>query len=190
MDMDHHALAVDIGDFEMAGFVEAQAAGVDGGEKDVVGGSFDLGQKVSHFIDAEHGRQAVFVLGAQDREDMPIAGEHVDVEEANTAVADTHGFGRPAVDVFAMEKVLLQFGFGDEIGSFVVEFREHADRAGVGFLSRFSFPIELQSRNHAFIPIVHKNSPSVKDRRALSKNDRWWHRIECQDGLTAAQRLT
>jgi hypothetical protein len=43
MDMDHHALGVDVRDFEMAGFVEAQAAGVDGREKDVVGGSFDLG---------------------------------------------------------------------------------------------------------------------------------------------------
>jgi hypothetical protein len=32
VDMDHHALAVDIGGFEMEAFVESQAAGVDGGE--------------------------------------------------------------------------------------------------------------------------------------------------------------
>jgi hypothetical protein len=52
VDMDHHALTVDIGDFEVAGFVKAQAAGVDGGEKDVVGEVFDLGQKASDFFDA------------------------------------------------------------------------------------------------------------------------------------------
>ena len=61
----------------------------------------------------------MFVLGAQDREDVPIAGENVDVEEANAAVADAHRLGRPAVDVFAMEEVLLELDFGDEIGSFV-----------------------------------------------------------------------
>lgn len=43
VDMDHHALAVDVGDFEMPRFVKAQATGVDGGEKDVVGEVFDLG---------------------------------------------------------------------------------------------------------------------------------------------------
>ena len=32
VDMDHHAGAIDIGDFEMESFVESEAAGVDGGE--------------------------------------------------------------------------------------------------------------------------------------------------------------
>ena len=86
----------------------------------------------------------MFVLGAQDREDVPIAGQDVDVEEANAAVADAHGLGRPAVDVFAVQEVLLELGLRDQIGGFVVELREHADRAGVGFLGGFSFPIELQ----------------------------------------------
>ena len=45
-------LTVDIGDFEMEGFVKAQAAGVDGGEKDVVVEGFDVGQKASDFFDA------------------------------------------------------------------------------------------------------------------------------------------
>jgi hypothetical protein len=50
--MDHHALAVDIGDFEMARFVKAQAAGVDGGEKDVVREGFDVGQNASDLFNA------------------------------------------------------------------------------------------------------------------------------------------
>lgn len=133
----------------------------------MVGRSFELGQKATDLLDAEYGGQAVFVLSAQDGEDVPIAFEDVDVEEANAAVADAHGFGGPAVDVFAMQEVLLELGFGDEIGSFVIEFTEHTDRAGVSFLSGFSFPIELQSSDHLLIPIIHKSSPSKKVRRAL-----------------------
>ena len=45
VDMDHHALTVDIGDFEMESFVKSQAAGVDGGEIDVVVEGFDVGQE-------------------------------------------------------------------------------------------------------------------------------------------------
>ena len=117
---------------------------------------------------------------------MPVARQYMDVEKTNAAVADAHRLGRPAVDVFAMEEVFLELGFGDEIGRFVVELREHTDRAGVGFLSRFSFPIELQGCNHALIPIVHKVLLPKKDRRALSKNDGGGTGIEGQDGLTAA----
>src|SRR5262245_36016879 len=52
VDVDHHALAVDIGDFEMAAFVKTQATGIDGGEIDVVVESFDVGQNTSDFFDA------------------------------------------------------------------------------------------------------------------------------------------
>src|SRR4029434_1384920 len=52
VDMDHHALTIDIGDFEMESFVESEAAGVDGGEIGVVVEGFDVGKKASDFIDA------------------------------------------------------------------------------------------------------------------------------------------
>ena len=52
VDMDHHARAIDIGDFKMECFVKSQAAGVDGGEVGIVVESFDVGKKTSDFIDA------------------------------------------------------------------------------------------------------------------------------------------
>lgn len=52
VDMDHHALAIDIGDFEMESFVQPQAAGVYGGKVGVVVEGFDVGQKASDLIDA------------------------------------------------------------------------------------------------------------------------------------------
>jgi hypothetical protein len=56
VDMDHHALGVDIGNFEMKAFVEAQAAGVEGGKIDVVVEGFDVGQNASDLFDAQDGR--------------------------------------------------------------------------------------------------------------------------------------
>ena len=160
MDMDHHALAVDIGDFEIQGFMKSQTAGVHGRKIDVVVEGFDVSQNASDFFDAQDGGEAVFVLGAQDRKDVPIALQDIDIIKANAAVADAHRLGRPVIDVFTLEEVLLEFGFRNQIRSFVIELREHADRAGVGLLGSFSFPIELQSANHTLIPIVHKSSPS------------------------------
>ena len=162
------SLAIDIGDFEIKSFVKPQAAGVDGGKIDVVVESFNVGQNVSDFFDTQDGRQAVFVLGAQDRENVPIALQDVDVEKANPAVADAHGLGRPVIDVFPVEEILLEFGLRNQIWGFGIELREHAHRASVGLLGSFSFPIELQSSDHPLIPIVHdKSSPSVKVRRAF-----------------------
>jgi hypothetical protein len=79
--------------------------------------------------------------------------------------------GDHAADVFSVEEILLEFGFRDEIGGFAIELREHTDHAGVGFLGRFSFPVKLQHREHALIPIVHKSSPSKKDKKSFTKND-------------------
>ncbi len=52
VDMDHHAGAIDIGDFEMESFVKSQAAGVYGGEIGIILGGFDVAKKASDFFDA------------------------------------------------------------------------------------------------------------------------------------------
>ena len=169
MHVDHHTLTVDIGDFEMEAFVKPQAAGIHGEKIDVVVKGFDVGQKASDFFDAQDSGQAVFVLGAQDRQDVPIALQDVDVEKANPAVADAQGLGRPVINVFSVEEILLEFEFRNQIRGFVIELREHAHRAGVGLLGSFSFPIELQSTDHPLMPIVHhKSSPFVKVRRVFT----------------------
>jgi len=155
VDMDHHARAIDIGDFEMESLVKAQAAGVYGGKVGVVVEGFDVGKKASDFFDAQDGGKAPFILGAQDSEDAPVAVEDFLVEEAYPAVTDPHGLGGPVIDVFAVEKVVLEFLLRHQIGGFAIELRKHAHRAGVGLLRAFSFTVELQGVDHALIPIVH-----------------------------------
>jgi len=64
MHVDHHALTVDIGDFEMEAFLKPQAAGVHGEKIDVVVESFDVGQKASDFFDT-HKKCGTLNLRAQ-----------------------------------------------------------------------------------------------------------------------------
>jgi hypothetical protein len=160
VDMDHHAGGINIGDFEVETFMESEAAGVDGGEVGVILEGFDLGKNASDFFTAENGRKASFSLGSEDSEDVPIALEDVFVEEANAAIADTHGIGGPVIDVLPVEEIVLEFLFGDQIGGFAVELAEHANGAGVGLLSPFSFAIELKSLDRSVIPLcLHDTSP-------------------------------
>jgi hypothetical protein len=160
VDMDHHAGGIDIGDFEVETFMESEAAGVDGGEVGVILESFDLGKNASDFFTAENGRKASFGLGSEDSEDVPVALEDVFVEEANAAIADTHGIGGPMINVLPVEEIVLEFLLGDQIGGFAAELAEHANGAGVGLLSPFTFAIELKGLDRSVIPLcLHDISP-------------------------------
>ena len=63
MNMDAHAVAVDIADLKIERLMESQAAGIDGGEIGFVLWGCDRGQDGADFIEAQHGRKALFALG-------------------------------------------------------------------------------------------------------------------------------
>ena len=154
------ATGVDIGDFEMETFVKSQSAGIDGGEIGVILEGMDLGKNTSDFFTAENGREASLGLSTEDSEDVPVSLEDVLEEEANAAIADAHGIGGPVINVFALEKIVLEFLLGDQIGGFAIELGEHADGAGVGLLSSFPFAVELKSLDRSVIPLcLHDTSP-------------------------------
>jgi hypothetical protein len=158
--MDHHAAAVDIGDFEMESFVKPQATGVDGGKIGIGLEGFDAGQKASDLFDAQNGWKASFILGSEDSEDVPVSLEDVFVEEAYAAIADAHGIGGPVINVLPVEEIVLEFLFRDQIGGFAVELAEHANGAGVGLLSPLSFAVELKGLDCSVIPFcLHDTSP-------------------------------
>ncbi len=82
------------------------------------------------------------------------------IEEANSAIADPHGIGGPVINVFSVEKIVLEFLLGDQIGGFAIELGQHADGAGVGLLSSFPFAVELKSLDRSVIPLcLHDTSP-------------------------------
>ena len=91
---------------------------------------------------------------------MPVSLEDVFEEEPNAAIADAHGIGGPVIDVLSVEEIVLEFLFGDEIRGFAIELGEHAEGAGVGLLSTFSFTIELKGLDRSVIPLcLHDTSP-------------------------------
>lgn len=165
VDMDHHAVAVDIGDFEMESFVKPQAAGVDGGKIGIVLEGFDLGKNGSDFFNAKNGREPSLILGSEDSEDVPVSLEDVLVEKAYPAIADPHGIGGPVINVFPLEEIVLEFLLGDQIGCFAIELGQHANGAGVGLLSPFPFAVELKGLDRSVIPLcLHDTSPFFKTR--------------------------
>jgi len=119
--MDHHPIAVDIGDFEIESFLKSQTAGVDGGKIGIVLEGFNLGQKFADFFNAQDGRESTFGLGSEDSEDVPVALEYFFKKEAYAAIAYPHGVGSPLIDVFPLKEIILKFLFGDQIRIFVIE---------------------------------------------------------------------
>ena len=87
---------------------------------------------------------------------MPVALEDVLVEEADAAVAEAHGRGGEAVDVFAVQEVALQLLFRDAVGGCVVELSQQADFTDIGFLSPFAFATEVEGRKHLLTQRAHE----------------------------------
>ena len=116
VDMDLEALAVNIRDLKVKGFMEPEAQAVDGGEGDLVVQGGGGGKEPPDLLHTEDSGETVCSLRAQERQRVPVALEDMLREEANTAVADTHGRWSEAVDVFPVQEVALKLLFRDAIG--------------------------------------------------------------------------
>ena len=116
MHVDHHALAVDVGDLQILRFLQAQATRVDRAQEGAVMGGAHAPQDPPHLLAAQDRRQARLALGAQDVEEVPVALQHVHEEEPNAAVADAHRVRRPMVDVAPAQEVGLELRLGDLVG--------------------------------------------------------------------------
>ena len=93
---------------------------------------------------------------------MPVAAQHVDEEMADAAGADAHRGGRPAIDVFALKKVLSKLLLSDEIGGRVVALAEHTQGPHIGLLGALAEAVELQGIDRFLVPVGHHGvSPLV-----------------------------
>jgi hypothetical protein len=160
--MDLEALAIDVGNLEEEGFMEPEAQAVDSGEVDLVVEGGGRLEEPPDLLNTQHGGETVGGLRAQERQRGPVAWEDVLVEEANTAVADTHGGGGEAIDVFAVQEIALQLLFGDAVRGCVVELGQQADFSDIGGLRPFAFAAEVESRDHLLTQWGHGVSPFVR----------------------------
>jgi hypothetical protein len=116
VDMDLETWAINVGDLEEKGLVESESQAIDGREVDlVVQGSGRLEEPLD-LLYTEDGREMVGGLRTQEREGVPVTLEDVLIEEADAAIADTHGGWGQAIDVFAVEEGVLQLLFRNTVG--------------------------------------------------------------------------
>jgi hypothetical protein len=122
--MDLEALTIDVGDLQVQGFMAPKASTIDGGEVDLVmqgGGGREELPDLRHTEDCW---ETVCGLRANECEGVPLAPEDVLGEATEATVADAHGGRGEAVDVFAVQEVVLKFRCSNTGGGCVVELRE------------------------------------------------------------------
>ena len=160
--MDLETWAIDVGDLQEEGFVESESQALDGGAVDLVVQGGSGRQEAFDLLHTEHGGETVRDLRANEREGVPIAFEDGLIEEAEAAVAETHGGWGEAVDVFPVQEGALQFLFGDAVGGFVVALGQQADFSDLGCLCSFAFAAEVERRDHLLTQWAHVVSPFVR----------------------------
>jgi CBS domain containing-hemolysin-like protein len=101
MARDVEALAVHVRDLEEEGFVEPEAQARDGGEVGLMVEGGSRLKELSELLDTEDGRETVGGLRAQQRQRGPVTLQDGQREKADAMVADAHGRGGGAIDVFA-----------------------------------------------------------------------------------------
>ena len=124
MDMDLEALAIDVSDLEEVGFMEPEVQAIDRDEVDLVMQWNGRLEEPPDLLHTEDGGEPVGGLRTEECEGVPVALEDVSREEADATVADTHGRGGEAVDIFAVQEVALQLLCREAVGGLVVELRE------------------------------------------------------------------
>jgi hypothetical protein len=164
MDMDLEALTVEVRNLQGEGFMEPESQAIDGGEVDLIMQGCGRLEETPDFLDTENGGKAVLGLGPNKRQSVPIAMENVLIEEPDAAVANAHGSRGEPIDVFAVQEVVLEFGFGDQVWGFAVELGEQSDLTDISLLGTFALTTELQGGNHLLTQRGHESSPFVRGR--------------------------
>jgi hypothetical protein len=164
VDMDLEALAIKVGDLEGEGFREPEAHTRDGGAvRLLVQGGSRL-QKTSDFFHPADGGEPVGGLSPHERQRVPITLEDVLGEAAETAGADAQGSGGEAIDVFAVQQVVLKLLFRDQVWRCAIALSQQAALTDRGFLSPFALTTELKRGDHVLTQWGHEMSPFVSGR--------------------------
>src|SRR5262245_49717725 len=158
--MDLEALAIHVGARKVQGLMESEAQARDSGEVDLVVERGGGGERPADFFHPEDGREPGGGGRANECQSGPVALQNVLREEADAAVAEAHGRGGKAVDVFPVQAIVLEFLCRDAVGGCVVELSQQTDFPDVGCLSPCACATELESRDHVLTQWGHEMSPS------------------------------
>ena len=90
---------------------------------------------------------------------MPVTLEDVLVEKPDATVADAHGSRSEAIDVFAVQEVVLKLLFREQVRRFVIELSQQPDLTDIGLLGPLALATELESCDHLLAQVGHERSP-------------------------------
>jgi hypothetical protein len=141
--------------------MEPESHAVDGGEVDLgVQGSGRLEQTPNSF-NTEDGGKAVCGVRPHQRQSVPITLEDVLIEKAEATVAEAHGRWCKAIDVCAVQAVVLKLLFGEHVGRCARELRQQAYCSDIGLRSSRAFATAWERGNHLLTQWGHERSPFV-----------------------------
>jgi hypothetical protein len=154
--------AIDVGALEEEGCMEPEAHARDRGAGDPVmprGGGREEARDLLH---AEDGGESGGGVRTQERQRGPVTLEDVRREEAEAAVAEAHGRGGQAVDVFAVQAIALQLLCGEAVRGCVGARGQQADVSDRGCLRPCACAAEVERRAHVLPQEAHEISPFVR----------------------------
>jgi len=186
VDVDHHPVAVDVGDLDVEGLGDSEPAGVDGGEEDGVVECCNVVEDAEHLFFAQDTGEPLFPFCAEIGKDVPVALEDVDEEEFDTGVGDAQCGRGPFVDISPMEKIVLEFPLADPVGGLSAGIDQHAHSAGIAFLGTFTHSGELQGPHGLIEVLCHGFSPFFEG-FSVKQTDFWRDTTERGESLQLAR---
>lgn len=134
-DVKEHAVAVDVADLEVETFAEPEAAGVEGGEEDLVARKLDVSEQESGFLTGENDREFEMGSGLNDSQLVrPFTSKSQLPEDFDGAEGLVGGGVSELFDRLEVNEVSLNLLEGEEIGSAVEVFAELTDTSQIGLL--------------------------------------------------------
>lgn len=134
-DVKEHAVAVDVADLEVETFAEPEAAGVEGGEEDLVARKLDVSEQESGFLTGENDREFEMGSGLNDSQLVrPLPTKSQLPEDFDGAEGLVGGGVSELFDRLEVNEVSLNLLEGEEIGSAVEVFAELTDTSQIGLL--------------------------------------------------------
>ena len=134
-DVKEHAVAVDVADLEVETFAEPEAAGVEGGEEDLMARKLDVIEQESGFLTGENDREFEMGSGLNDSQLVrPLTTKSQLPEDFDGAEGLVGGGVSELFDRLEVNEVSLNLLEGEEIGSAVEVFAELTDTSQIGLL--------------------------------------------------------
>jgi hypothetical protein len=111
---------------------------------------------------AEHGREALCGLSAHDLPGVPVASPDLWGEDTESARTEAHGAWRETIDVWSMQKRVVQELCGDAVGGLVGELSQPADLVDRGLLRPCARATALQSGDPVLAQWCHDRPPLLR----------------------------